>query len=617
MGSWSNRRRAIIRSGARRHSRGSTFWNLFLSALATKPREKSWPDASTTSSGSDRDSRPSLAGSLYSSGDYETIDALVSVSGSVCPVADSSLQSDVLSEFMRCWVNAVSSSSCGFGLYVRAFQYNDLPILSARCRDILPLPVIAWSDVEPWTPIADGDVALSLLNLVCAGLNYLFCSGGHEPVPARPTSLHLAVARRIKTKLNNSLSEMGKCARRPIVPGSYNRLTSDGTAHDGKYPDLRVDDIDMVMPSAKVDPMPHMPHEVQDMFMSPKLLFSEGTAHIGANVTCKEKNKGDSITLTLRSLRAGKLSLARCVQASADTFVVAKRNGVRLREVWNGGKITDAAVPPIKPPMQVTPSALSLLEATDDRPLWLICRDGRVFFDQLQVPPAMRPYFGRPMVAVSDLIDPPPCESGATADIGLNNVELDGFLVDGPLQHDETHVTPIACSWPMGFGWSSYVAQSTMVATCLNAGFHEESFLSDERLMLPNGQHVLAVATDDVSLFENLSLAERASLNSPSLAKLDSVWSSMSVEGQTEKTLDGVSDAKVLGVEFCASTRLQSRGAKLFDLPEASIDFMTIRTSSPKQLQVLNGNVQWQNLMGRLFFLPQSCLFLRAVAARE
>ena len=132
----------------------------------------------------------------------------------------------------------------------------------------------------------------------------------------------------------------------------------------------------------------------------------------------------------------------------------------------------------------------------------------------------MRPYFGRLMAAVCDLFDPPPCESRATAAIGVSYVELESSLIDGPLQHDEAHVTPVACSWQMGFGWSSHVAQLTMVAFCLNASFHEESPLSDERLVLPSDQHVLAVATDDVNLFEALSLCQRASLTSPPLASL-------------------------------------------------------------------------------------------------
>ena len=126
----------------------------------------------------------------------------------------------------------------------------------------------------------------------------------------------------------------------------------------------------------------------------------------------------------------------------------------------------------------------------------------------------------------------------------------------------------------MGFGWSSYVAQSTMVSSCLQAGFQEEAFLSDERLMLPSSTQVLAVATDDVNLFETMSVDERSRLDVPALSKLGSVWASLNLEGQSDKALDGVGDAKVLGVELVAGTRLQSRGAKLWDLMEACMGLM-------------------------------------------
>ena len=69
----------------------------------------------------------------------------------------------------------------------------------------------------------------------------------------------------------------------------------------------------------------------------------------------------------------------------------------------------------------------------------------------------------------------------------------------------------------------SYAAQSTMVASCLQAGFRVHDFLSDERLMLPSSKQVLAVATDDVNLFEIVSFDEKARLAAPSLSNLDSV----------------------------------------------------------------------------------------------
>ena len=91
-------------------------------------------------------------------------------------------------------------------------------------------------------------------------------------------------------------------------------------------------------------------------------------SHIPSRRSDKEKNRGDRVTLTIRLLRAGKLSLAQEAKASADTFTVGKPGGDRLREIWNGGLLTAASVDSWKPPYQACPAALTTLEASDDRP---------------------------------------------------------------------------------------------------------------------------------------------------------------------------------------------------------------------------------------------------------
>ena len=147
MGSWSTRRRSIMRTGARRKARGSTFWNLFRSALAFKPRELSLPHVSTTSPGSPGEDSASLVeldGSVCG-----VLDGMAIAVNSASPNGDLQLRSDVLSEFMRCWVHTVSSSICDFGLYVRGFSCGNIHFLSARCRNLLAMPRIEWTDLEP------------------------------------------------------------------------------------------------------------------------------------------------------------------------------------------------------------------------------------------------------------------------------------------------------------------------------------------------------------------------------------------------------------------------------------------------------------------------------------
>ena len=164
-----------------------------------------------------------------------------------------------------------------------------------------------------------------------------------------------------------------------------------------------------------------------------------------------------------------------------------------FREVWNGSIISAAGIPSEQPPLQACPTSLATLEATNDRPLWLSTRDGRSFFDQLAVPSAVRPFLGRPVVSVADLLCPPPCESGSITEKGLTAAKIGEFLEDGLLESGDCELTPVCACWPMGFGWSSYVAQSTMVASCLDAGFAEHELLSSERLHLPDTTQAVAV----------------------------------------------------------------------------------------------------------------------------
>ena len=104
-------------------------------------------------------------------------------------------------------------------------------------------------------------------------------------------------------------------------------------------------------------------------------------------------------------------------------------------------------------------------------PVLMSTRDGKVFFDQLLVPRALSAFLGRPAVRLDHLLKPPPCESGSAGAPGLTPSELDSLLWDGPPPEGAVWVTPVSRAWPMGFGWSSYVAQSVMVQSCLSAGF--------------------------------------------------------------------------------------------------------------------------------------------------
>ena len=125
-----------------------------------------------------------------------------------------------------------------------------------------------------------------------------------------------------------------------------------------------------------------------------------------------------------------------------------------MREVWNGGLLIEATVKSDKPPLQACPASLAILECSDDRPLWISTRDGRVFFDQLRLPLTLVPCMGRPYVVIADFINPPSCESAGPSAKGLSIEELRGLILDsGVVDEVDGFIAPVTKCWPMDFGW--------------------------------------------------------------------------------------------------------------------------------------------------------------------
>ena len=154
---------------------------------------------------------------------------------------------------------------------------------------------------------------------------------------------------------------------------------------------------------------------------------------------------------------------------SAGTFVVAKKEAERLREVWDGSLISSASVEPLAPRWLAEPSALIALESSWDAPIYVSTRDGACFYDQLRLPSALIQFFGRPQIRVNELVK-----------AGLSISTLTASLVDGEGSQpgDDEWLTPVSLTWPMGFAHSAYVAQQVMTSACVKAGFKQAQFLS-------------------------------------------------------------------------------------------------------------------------------------------
>ena len=104
------------------------------------------------------------------------------------------------------------------------------------------------------------------------------------------------------------------------------------------------------------------------------------------------------------------------------------------------------------------------------------------------------------------------------------------------------YVTRVAVTWPMGFSWSSFVAQEQMVTVCRTAGLEEHQLLCLE-YPCPIGCNELAtVGTDDV-VFVHSSLDVATSR----LETFDAAIASYYIEKNSAKDVDCVAEVMALG----------------------------------------------------------------------
>ena len=109
------------------------------------------------------------------------------------------------------------------------------------------------------------------------------------------------------------------------------------------------------------------------------------------------------------------------------------------------------------------PEALTFLEAFGDDLVHLTKRDASCYFDQLKLPVHLRTFFGRPPVFAGEL--------ARRANISLDT--LRSYVDTGGNVTPDTLLYPVSCCWPMGYSWSSFVAQSVLLAACEAKRIHK------------------------------------------------------------------------------------------------------------------------------------------------
>ena len=230
-----------------------------------------------------------------------------------------------------------------------------------------------------------------------------------------------------------------------------------------------------------------------------------------------------------------------------------------------------APLPP-KPRRLANPSSFLDMQLEGGEQVFFSKRDASTFFDVLQVPAALQPFFGQPGVTVQELLD-----NGMTR-------EAIAAACDGDSFGNASLLYPAHAVWPMGFSWSSAVAQDTTLFTCVSTGIQEESILSLDHDVPVQQDELCFVATDDTVLAHKCKERGKAVLNS-----LDAAFARNGILRNSEKDVSLASSVTALGCDLScsnqprepnAATNISSSLPSLLPLPGCSTSAQQLRLTA-------------------------------------
>ena len=223
------------------------------------------------------------------------------------------------------------------------------------------------------------------------------------------------------------------------------------------YDSIRSEAVDLPQMAATCDPCKLIHEELATAVQDPTKIFPAGASPMPVE-SVKANQRDEYVRVVVRELNCGKLRLTSKAHGLGGVFGVAKANG-RQRKIWNGSVLSGLAAEPPKPYRLASPSSFLDVEIQPGERIYFSKRDASTFFDSLRVPEQLRTWFGQPPVTVEELLD-----AGLSFEHILDYKDGEDSLARRSV------FFPVHTVWPMGFSWSSAVAQNTTVATCAAAG---------------------------------------------------------------------------------------------------------------------------------------------------
>eukprot|EP00435_Cladocopium_sp_Y103_P008297 s2259_g2.t1 len=349
--------------------------------------------------------------------------------------------------------------------------------------------------------------------------------------------------------------------------------------------DIRADAVDLPATAGTCDPAMVINPELTALIQDPTHIFPHGALATSTEVLRRDK-RAEYVKLTLRELRCGKLRLRRKVEAVGAVFAACKSGG-RQRKIWDGSRLSMVASRPPKPYRLANPSSFLDLELADTDQLLFSKRDASTYFDTLQAPAPLRQWFGQPPVSVGELLS-----------AGCSYEDVTAMCDDfGPFANGDEFF-PVHTVWPMGFSWSSAVAQDNTVAICKAAGISEDNILSLDHDIPSDQRELCLVATDDTVLIH-----KDPHLGASTLHRLDEAFALHKVPRNTAKDVTLATELTALGCDLSGRPGLvEPNKDKLGQCLCRTLDVLVQRFASPKEINSILGVWESFALMSRSFF---------------
>ena len=492
-------------------------------------------------------------------------------------------------ELLQALASLVVSSHLNVASYIREWQNAPPKAPGTPLRALFPVPPVhAWPD-EVQHSFKDAEVVLKVSNFCLGTLNCLQtgmkASFGHASMNKFPstaqkaTQIHVcrmtaSFLQRLKEELGSSLPWRGSFAA--CEPGAF-----------GSYEHIRAEAVDLPAKAATCDASRLVGEKLGAQIQSAAEVFPAGPG-LTLEQTIPVSQRAEYIALTVRELRCGKLKLRKEIAGIGGVFAAAKSGG-RQRKIWNGADLSQVAARPPRPRRLASPASFLDMEVEPGQRIYFSKRDASTYFDVLQVPDALQPYFGQPAVTVKELV-----HAGMSVDDiweACQDVQRGDLLGD-------FCVYPVHAVWPMGFSWSSAVAQDATLAVCLAAGIPEEQILSVDHDTPSCHDEVCLVATDDTVLVH-----KNAEQGAKRLEKLDRAFDEKCVPRNLAKDVSLAESLTALGCDLTNSPAVaQPSRSKLCSCICRTLDLLTEEKASPLGFNANLGVWQWFALLQRGFF---------------